>query len=244
MSIFDNFTDKMSNIFRIEKYGYANCKQTWQEITTRSDMLGLTFRDPGTYPLARGRILPPNLRNDYILTENKFECFVEDKRKWINYNQIFDIDIHCINDFMNIIVLGGEFDKSLPMTDQEEIEEIKPDPKTEEMGNRYFWSNIPLQMQPDYSKYWNIVSSHIKQNILSHVRPECRLDVRCIPKGTKFDYKTKRFRIELCVNSINNEQCYWFDINKILQSFGGVCRKKELSSSPTILFDLTISKNI
>lgn len=234
MSIFGGFTDRMSNIFRIVQCGYRNCDR---EFTTRSKMLGSPFRDPSSYPLARGRVLPPDLRTDYVLNERQFECFVGEKRKWVTYNQLFDIDIHCINDFMVLVALGGDFDKSLPMTDQDKEEseetEVRPDP--------LFWTNVPPT--PDYSKYWNIVSSHIEQNILSHVRPECGVGVRCVPTGCSYGAKSQTFRIELYVNLINGEQCYWFDINNILQKFGGRSRMDELSVPPTIIFKLLISKD-
>ena len=222
----------MANVFRVVQCGYRNCDR---EFTTRSKMLGLTFRDPGSYPLARGRILPPDMRTDYVLNERQFECFVGEKRKWIKYNQLFDVDIHCINDFMVFVALSGDFDKSLPMTDQneEELEEVRPDP--------FFWTSVPPT--PDYSKYWNIVSSHIEQNILSHVRPGCQLSVKCVPTGWARVDKSQSFRIELYVNSINNEQCYWFDINNILQKFGGRSRMNEMFTPPTVIFRLLLSKD-
>ena len=234
MSIFGGFTDRMSNIFRIVQCGYRNCDR---EFTTRSKMLGVTFRDPGSYPLARGRVLPPDLRTDYVLNERQFECFVGEKRKWIKYNQLFDVDIHCINDFMVLVALGGDLEKSLPMTEEPETIDYTEDTQHVSL----FWTSMPPL--PDYSKYWNIVSSHIEQNILSHVRPGCQLGVRCVPTGWSRVDKSQSFRIELYINSINNEQCYWFDINDILRKFGGRSRMNELSTPPTVIFRLLISKD-
>ena len=205
----------MSNVFRVERCGYKNLVQ---KITTRSEMLGVFGP----------RNLKNSIRTDYVLDIHRFECVVGGEKQWVEYNQIFDADIHCIGDFINRVALDGDFDKSLPMSDQEELK------CTDDFSDSYFWTFMPPQS--DYSKYWNVVGSCIKRNILSHTRPGCKLDVRCIRIKTNtqdwFDWfqKSQAFRIELYINEINKEKCYWVNTTKIY-------------ASPIIIFDLILAKN-
>ena len=235
MSIFGSFTDRMSNIFRVVQCEFRN-EDHKHAFTTRSKMFGIPFRDPGTYPLARGRILPPDMRTDYIVSQTKFECFVGEKRKWVQFQDIFDTDIFCMNDFMVLVALGGEFDKDLPMY-------TEPEPVTEEDLNStaWYWTNV--EPRPDCSAYWNVVASHIEQNIKTHVRPGYSVNARVVPVGQGYDINSQPFRIELYINEIKGEKCYWFDINKLLQSFGGRSRMHEFAAPPTIIFRLLLSKD-
>ena len=235
MSIFNSFTDRMSHIFRVVECGIRN-EDYKHGFTTRSKMIGNPFRNPGSYPLARGRILPPDMKTDYLVSQKKFECFVGDKRKWIEYKEIFDTDVLCMNDFMVLVALGGDFDKSLPMyTEPEQV-------TLEDLDSTgWYWTN--LKPQPDCSAYWNVVASHIEQNIKDHVRPGYSVSARVVPVERSYDINTQAFRIELTVNEINNKKCYWFDINKLLQGFGGTSRVSEFATAPTIIFKLLLSKD-
>ena len=229
MSIFNSFTDKMYNLFRVVQCSYRGQDKTG--FTTRSNMLGKPFRDPSTFPLARGRILPPDMKSDYIIEPDRFDCFVGEKRKWVKFNEIFDVDVRCVNDFLVRVALNGDFDKSLPM-----YEEVAIDTETAGLNSNMWTTERPTWF-PNTSAYWKIVSDHIEQNISSHANPGCEIDAKCIPVEVKAAF-TQYFRIELKVKSINGDECQWYDICKILQSFGAMGRLNEFVFNPVIVFQV------
>ena len=196
-------------------------------------MLGKTFRDPSTFPLARGRILPPDMKSDYIIEPDRFDCFVGENRKWVKFNEIFDVDVRCINDFLVHVALNGDFDKSLPM-----YEEVAIDTETAGLNSNMWTTERPTWF-PNTSTYWKIVSDHIEQNIRSHANPGCEIDAKCILIETRAAF-VQYFRIELEVKSINGDECHWYDICKILQSFGAMCRLNEFVFNPVIVFHICL----
>ena len=232
MSIFDadKFLDKMFNIFYIDQCEYRNGHD--RDIITRNKMLGL---GESLTPVSRKCTLPPDMRADYVLSSNRFECFVGEKRKWIEYSEIFDEDINNIHDLIKLVALNGDFDKNLPM---EESQSHKfNEPEFDGPENFYWFSYEPA---PDYSKYWKVVAGSIENNILSHVRPGCKVRVRCIPKYIGNSY-SQIFRIELYVDEVEGEKCYWFNTDNILR--GGLSKKNTLFDSPSIIFRLILTKN-
>ena len=234
MSIFDadKFLDKMFNIFHIEQCEYRNGHD--RDIITRNKMLGI---GESSVPVSRKCTLPPDMRSDYVLSSNKFECFVGEKRKWVGYSEIFDEDINNIHDLIKLVALNGDFDKNLPM---EESQSHKfNEPEFDESENFYWFSYEPT---PDYSKYWKVVAGSIENNILLHVRPGCKVRTRCVPSPLNIGISlAQAFRIELYVDEVGGEKCYWFNTDNILR--GGLLKKNALFDSPSIIFRLMITKN-
>ena len=235
MSIFDGFTERMSRIFRVSSCSYKSSKGG---ITTRYKMLNMDYRDPSTYPLPTGGRIPPDIRTDYVLVDTRFECVLNGKRVWVYYNDIFKSGsgIMSINDFIVNVALDGDFDKDLPMYNASENE--PKELKHNDWYHPYMWSNIPLQ--PNCSKYWKIVASHMRENILSHIKDGSDVNVVCEPDDcgstTRCSYK-----IYLEIKKVNNNNCYWFDIDGILKRFGN--RNKADANTPVIIFDLILSKD-
>lgn len=238
MSIFDadNFLDKMFNIFRIEQCEYRNGHD--RDIITRNKMLGL---GESPIPVSPKCILPPDMRADYILSSNRFECFVGEKRKWIEYSEIFDEDIHNIYDLMKLVALNGDFDKGLPMEESDEPEFDGAGFTQDDIWSwdPYWWNSYDYKPTPNYSKYWKVVAGSIENNILLHTKPGCKIRVRCVPiTGISL---SQAFRIELYVDEVEGEKCYWFNTDNILR--GGLSKKNELFDSPSIIFRLLVTKD-
>lgn len=231
MSIFDadNFLDKMFNIFHIEQCEYRNGHD--RDIITRNKMLGI---GESSVPVSRKCTLPLDMRADYVLSSNKFECFVGEKRRWIEYSEIFDEDIHSIRDLIKLVALNGDFDKNLPMEESDEPE-FGGAGFTE--ADNWWWSTY----EPDYSKYWKVVAGSIENNILSHTKSGCKIRVRCVPINIGIFSLAQAFRIELYVDEVEGEKCYWFNTDNILR--GGLSKKNALFDSPSIIFRLVLTKD-
>jgi len=61
MSLFDNFTKPMSEMFRISSVGYQVKSKMKPTPLTCHEMMEWLFRDPTTFPLARGKRVHRNL---------------------------------------------------------------------------------------------------------------------------------------------------------------------------------------
>lgn len=241
MSIFGGFTEQMSNIFRVSVATYKKVGK--DGLATRCRMKELPDRDPSTFPLARGTSLPEDMRCDYVLVGSKFECVIAGKRRWVQYNELFDEDIMSVNDLIVKVALGGEFDKDLPM--YEEDTHVEPESSKASWyhpwDDTYLWTTAPPFH--DCSKYWGIVASHIEQNILAHVRPGNEITVHCIPDG-QGTLMGCRYTIYINIKKIANEDCVWIDINQMLRNFGySRPTKRDCVENPTIIFNIALIKD-
>jgi hypothetical protein len=215
MSIFSDFKDKMYNAFSVDFCYFKNCK------ASEGDAIGYTTRARMLGPRDRGIL-------DYVVTENKIDCYVGDKRRWVSYIEIFDINIRKLEDIIRFAGLDGEFDIALPLTEPDEVIT-----DTENHGYGPYWSTSPFISLAKYSTYWNIVASHMEQNIKRHIWSECSADVHCTSIDNGYLSDVNRFKVEITINSINNEECFWCDMDKT---------KLWASSRPTIIFFLRLHR--
>lgn len=214
MSIFDDFTSPMSEMFRISTCGLRNKNKIVSGPVSANEMMGWNTRDVTTVPLARGRSIPHDLVMNFCVTNDKFDCFVGGKRQWVPLSDIFDIDVRSIYELMVLAGLDSNFDSNIPMWEdtQAEIEEPQPSIKP----NKWFSDGFAIRFNThDTKKYWELVVNQIVRNIQSHIREGVVVKVhggvdQSVSASVWSDY-TKEISIDLDIISIDNMDCYWLN---------------------------------
>lgn len=233
MSIFgNNITEKMSTLFRVDNCGF---------------LLGNHIEHtPYVVPKEFCGLSKDYLTN-YVVSEEGFDCVLGDRKKWIRYNEIFDVNGKDIQDLLPKIVFDGDFDKDLPMyTEENNIEHFSDLDWTD-----YMWSNYSVSPKYDTTAYWNIVANQIKENIRKHISKNMSIDVDTYACDNwigntnryifehEYEYNkhyTRKIGVRLIINSINNKPCVWMRLNDRRRNINII------NTNPWFQFGVVVSK--
>ena len=222
MSLFDNFTKPMSELFRISAVGYQVKSKMKPTPLTCHEVMEWLFRDPTTFPLARGKRVPPEFVSDFVIDDGRFECLVNGKRQWVKWSDIFDIDVRNPNEILVLAGFDSEFDSSLPMWD--ENDRVKLDQEVQGVSSNPSWYH-PWQTNKweitfpnpihNSNPYWTIVFNQMIQNLKSHVRKGVKVKFDGGIVGDGFNPYTRTLGFKISIKSINDQPCHWIDVTKV-----------------------------